>query len=154
MKTETRSWDWKTLWRQFKAFALRGNITDLAVAFVIGAAFTGVVNSLVKDVVMPLLSYVNPTKGATYATWHLGRVRIGSFIGEVVNFIVIAGAMFLIVVKLLGTIQRVIHHAGPDEPTTKECPFCLSVIPARATKCAHCTAELPGPEPTAPTATS
>lgn len=139
---------WSELWRQFKAFALKGNVTDLAIAVVIGTAFSGVVNSLVKDVVMPLLSYIIPSKGG-YKTWHVGRIQIGTFLGEVLNFLLIAGVLFVVVVKIMGTLERVILP-HPDEPATKVCPFCLSVIAYKATKCAQCTADLtaatgPGP---------
>jgi large conductance mechanosensitive channel len=142
--------NWSDLWRQFKAFALKGNITDLAMAVIIGAAFSGVINSLVKDVIMPLLSYVVPTLPSNpndptqpgYLHWHLGRLLIGRFLGELVNFLAIAVALFLIMVKLLGSIQRAVLPPSPDQPATKECPFCLSLIPSRAVKCAHCTADL------------
>lgn len=134
------------LWKQFKSFALKGNITDLAVAVVLGTAFGAVVNSLVKDVVMPILSYIVPNEGG-YLKWQLGRIAIGKFLGELLNFVVVSAALFLVMVKLMGTIQRAIRPFAPDEPATKECPFCLSVIPSRATKCAHCTAELPAKPP-------
>jgi large conductance mechanosensitive channel len=135
---------WPDLWRQFKGFALKGRISDLAIAVVIGTAFGAVVNSLVKDVIMPIFSYILPSQGE-YLKWHVGRVLIGKFLGELVNFFVVAGALFLVMVKLMGTIQRVIPPLAPDEPATKECPFCLSVIPARARKCANCTADLENP---------
>ena len=130
------------LWQEFKAFAFKGNFIDLAVAVVLGGAIGGVVNSLAKDVLMQLASYLTPGIEG-YQDWKLGRVEIGAFLGNLSNFLIIALAMFLVVVKLMGTIQRSILPAGPDEPTTKECPLCLSTIPIKARKCAQCTADLP-----------
>jgi large conductance mechanosensitive channel len=130
------------LWDEFKAFAFKGNMIDLAVAVVIGAAFGAVISSLVKNVIMPALSYVQPQQ-AGYTAWKIGRIEIGIFIGEVINFIVIALAVFLCIVKVMGMIQKLTAPPAPSEPVTKECPYCLSVIPIKATKCAHCTSDLP-----------
>jgi len=130
------------LLQEFKKFALKGNVIDLAVAVVIGGAFGKVIDSLVKKVIMPLISYVSP-KSSGYEHWHIGRVEIGAFLGEVLNFLIIAAAMFLILVKFLGAVQKAVPWSHPEEPATKECPFCLSTIPYRAKKCAHCTADLP-----------
>jgi large conductance mechanosensitive channel len=140
------------LWQEFKAFALKGNFVDLAVAVVLGAATTGVINSLVKNVIMPALDYLAPSSAGSYRTWHLGKIEIGLFLGELVNFLVIAIVLFLIMVKLLGTIQKAAAPPADGEPATKECPLCLSVIPFKARKCAHCTADLPdsAPEPVRP----
>jgi large conductance mechanosensitive channel len=132
------------LWREFKGFALKGNIIDLAVAVIIGNAFGAVVNSLVKNIIMPLisyLSYVSPLQGG-YQDWHLGQIKIGAFLGDLVNFLVISFAMFLIMKKLLEVLRRASISSSASEPTTKKCPLCLSEIPVKATKCAHCTADL------------
>jgi large conductance mechanosensitive channel len=134
--------DLKRPWKEFKGFALKGNVIDLAVAVVIGGAFGKVVDSLVKNIVMPLISYIVPTEGG-YRLWKIGRVEIGAFLSEVVNFAVIAAALFFVLVKVIGTVQRVAFDHHEEEPSTKECPFCLSVIPYRARKCGHCTADLP-----------
>ena len=76
--------------------------------------------------------------------WTIGRIKIGNFIAELINFLLVAFAVFLVIVKLLGSVmKRVGGTPAPSEPTTKECPFCLSVIPIKARKCAHCTADLP-----------
>jgi large conductance mechanosensitive channel len=192
-----------SIWQEFKAFAFKGNMIDLAIAVVIGAAFGGVINSLVKDIIMPSISYV--TSGAASAahkaanvahetasavgvtsrpsdtqptdtqpaqtappapaaapppaaadqktvdfSWTIGRIKIGNFIAELLNFLLIAFAVFIVIVKLLGSVmKRVGSTPGPSEPTTKECPFCLSVIPIKARKCAHCTADLPASSTTA-----
>ena len=133
----------RSLWHEFNTFAHKGSLVDLAVAVIIGAAFGKVVDALVKFVVMPMLSYMVPGDVGGYRAWKLGRVEIGAFLGEVINFLVIALALFLVMVKLLGTIRRLAPHGEPGEPTTKECEFCLSTIPFQARRCAHCTSELP-----------
>ena len=115
---------------------------DLAVAVVIGGAFGAVVNSMVKNLLMPLLSYVTPGKGG-YLGWKLGRVEVGAFLGDLVNFLILAVAMFVLIVKVLGGIQKAARLTMPDESVIKECPYCLSTIPAKAVKCAHCTSDLP-----------
>jgi large conductance mechanosensitive channel len=140
----------RRLWKEFKSFAFKGNMVDLAVAVVIGAAFTGAVNSLVKNLIMPVLSYIIPTQGG-YLGWHIGRVQIGAFFGEVVNFLIVAAAVFFMIVKMPGTVLKRLQLPGAsNEPATRECPMCLSTIPYRAKRCAHCTADLP--EPAAPPA--
>jgi large conductance mechanosensitive channel len=130
------------LWQEFKGFALKGNLIDLAVAVVIGGAFGAVVNSMVKNLLMPLVSYVTPGQGG-YLAWKLGRIEIGAFLGDLVNFLILAVAMFVVIVKVLGGIQKVARLTKADEPLIKECPYCLSTIPAKAVKCAHCTSDLP-----------
>ncbi|HEV8604882.1 MAG TPA: large conductance mechanosensitive channel protein MscL [Tepidisphaeraceae bacterium] len=133
----------KHLWQEFKSFAFKGNMIDLAVAVVIGAAFGAVVNSMVKNIFMPLLSYVIPNQGG-YRAWHIGRLEVGAFLSEVLNFLIIALAVFLVIVKLIGVLmQKAAPPPAPSEPITKECPFCLMVIPIKARKCGHCTSELP-----------
>jgi large conductance mechanosensitive channel len=138
-----------SLWQEFKGFALKGNMIDLAVAVVIGGAFGAVVNSMVKHLLMPLVSYVMPGKSG-YLAWKLGRVEVGAFLGDLVNFLILAVAMFVLIVEVLGAIQKVAKLTKSDEPVTKECPYCLSTIPAKAVKCAHCTSDMP-PEPEAGT---
>jgi large conductance mechanosensitive channel len=132
-----------SLWQEFKAFVFKGNIIDLAVAVVIGTAFGAVVSSLVKNVIMPTLSYVTPSEEA-YRNWRIGRVEIGVFLGELINFLIIASAVFLVIVKMLGTIMKKAMPApAAAEPITRECPYCLSMIPIKARKCAHCTSDVP-----------
>jgi large conductance mechanosensitive channel len=131
---------------EFKEFAFKGNMIDLAVAVVLGAAFKTVIDAVVADIIMPIVSVVTPGTGHTYETWHVWRFPIGHLIAVSLNFLLVAAAVFFVVVKIFGTVMKATHRkAGPDEPTTKECPFCLSVIPIKATKCAHCTADLPAP---------
>lgn len=132
------------LWREFKGFALKGNVIDLAVAVIIGNAFGAVVKSLIDHVFMPVLGYVLPAEEG-YRAWKVGRVEVGAFLADLVNFAVISAVMFVLMVKLLGALKQSRFLASPGEPTTRECPLCLSVVPVAARKCAHCTADLPGP---------
>ncbi len=129
----------RQLWEEFKSFALKGNMIDLAVAVIIGGAFGAVVNSLVKNILMPIITYL-PGLPDGYRTWSIGRIEVGAFLSEIINFLIVAGAIFILIKKVLGAISR---KPPPAEPTTRECPFCLSTIPIKATRCAHCTSEVP-----------
>lgn len=131
----------KHLWSEFKSFAFKGNMIDLAVGVVIGAAFGSVVKSLVDNIIMPLVSYVTPSM--TYTDWHLGKIMIGKFMGDVISFLIVAAAVFIVIVRIVGYLmKKAVPAPAPGEPTTKECPMCLSTIPLKARKCAHCTTDL------------
>ena len=133
----------KGLWNEFRNFAFKGNMIDLAVAVVIGGAFGAVVKSMVDNIIMPLLGYVIPSKGG-YLAWHIGSLKIGMFLGDVLNFLIIALAVFITIVKVMGYLMKKDVPAPPSaEPVNKECPFCLMVIPIKASKCGHCTSALP-----------
>ncbi|HEY2586056.1 MAG TPA: large conductance mechanosensitive channel protein MscL [Tepidisphaeraceae bacterium] len=135
---------WKpvvSFWDEFKGFAFKGNMIDLAVAVVIGAAFKTVIDAVVSDIIMPIISVVTPH--LPYQEWHIWRFPIGHLLNQLLNFLIVAFAVFITVVKLSQTVmKRASRPAATGEPTTKECPYCLSVIPAQARKCAHCTADL------------
>jgi large conductance mechanosensitive channel len=136
----------RSLLNEFKTFALKGNMIDLAVAVVIGGAFGAIVTSLVNDIIMPAISYVLPA-GMSYEQWRIGSeakpIRIGKFLAAIVNFLIVALAVFFVIVKVLGTlVKKAAPPPPPGEPATKECPLCLSVIPFKAKKCAHCTSDL------------
>jgi large conductance mechanosensitive channel len=131
-----------TLWQEFKAFALKGNMLDLAVGVVIGAAFGKVITSVVENLIMPIIGYVTP--GIKFDEWHIGRIKIGLLMSDLLSFFLVALAVFIVVVKLVGAMMRKAAPApAPSEPVTKECPLCLSTIPLKARKCGHCTADLP-----------
>jgi large conductance mechanosensitive channel len=137
------------LWEEFKSFAFKGNMIDLAVAVVIGKAFGDIIAALVKDIIMPLVGYVTSILHvpSDYQTWHLGNFMIGDVLAEILNFLIVAAAVFFVIVKLVGAVMAKaaaskVPPTTPAEPTTKECPMCLSVIPFKAKKCAHCTSEL------------
>src|SRR4026207_1026229 len=95
----------KRLWQEFRNFAFKGNMIDLAVAVVIGTAFGKVVESLVKHIIMPILSYVIPNQGG-YQAWHIGRLQIGTFLSEILNFLIIALAVFIVIVKMIGYLMK------------------------------------------------
>jgi large conductance mechanosensitive channel len=146
------------MWKEFKEFAVKGNAVDLAVGVIIGAAFGGIVNSLVKDILMPLVglvtggldfsnkfvvlkgapgggSFNTPAEAAKAGavTWNYGN-----FITLVINFIIVAFCIFL-VVKAMNKLKRPSPSAAP---VSKECPACTMTIPIKATRCPHCTSEL------------
>ncbi len=148
----------KQIWKEFKEFAVKGNAVDLAVGVIIGAAFGSIINSLVKDVVMPPISLLtggldfsnkfvilraakdgsitfNTPADAAKAgaiTWNYGN-----FVTLAINFLVVAAAVFLLV-----RVINQLRQPAAKEPDTKDCPACAMKIPIKATRCAHCTSEL------------
>ena len=140
------------MFKDFRQFILRGNVLDLAIAVIIGAAFGQIVTSLVNDIIMPAISFVTPSQ--SYTKWTIDKkILIGHFIGAVLNFFIIAVALFVIVVLVIGQIHKLTTKPPPPAaPTTKECPFCCSTIPIKAVRCGQCTSELPPPAATAPAA--
>jgi large conductance mechanosensitive channel len=204
-----RQMNLKGLLAEFKAFAFKGNMIELAVAVVIGAAFSTVINSLVNDVIMPTVGYavntattaaekakdvavhtmadaatkagISTSQSATAPSTQtaqaaaappsttavapaapavpqgatptptapvqihlmIGPVNAGAFIGSLLNFLLVAGAVFLVIVKLLGSVmKKVSKPAAPSEPTTRECPECLSLISVKAKRCPACTSTI------------
>ena len=131
---------------EFKEFINKGNVMDLAVAVVMGAAFTAIVTSLVDDIIMPLISAL--TGGIDFSDWavvfgtgeHAAKLTYGNFIGAVINFLLIAIVIF-IMVKGMNSLRR--KEAVEEVATTKVCPFCKSEIDLEATKCPHCTSDQP-----------
>ena len=146
------------MWKEFKEFAVKGNAVDLAVGVIIGAAFGGIINSLVKDILMPPVGLLtggldfsnkfivlkaapgggsfNTAADAAKAgavTWNYGN-----FITLVINFIIVAFCIFL-VIKAMNRLKR---SSPAAEPVSKECPACAMTIPIKATRCPHCTSEL------------
>ncbi len=129
----------------FKQFILRGNVLDLAVAVVIGAAFGAVVTALVKDLITPLIAAIvgKPDFSAIVFTINGSKFPIGDFINAVVSFLLIAAAVYFFVVAPVNALMaRVRRGQAPPDPTTKECPECLSTIPIAAKRCAFCTTPL------------
>lgn len=143
------------MWKEFRAFVLRGNVLDLAVAVVVGAAFGRIVTSLVEDILMPPLGLVLggvdfsnlfiDLSGRGFATLAEAKaagaptLRYGLFLNHIVSFLILAFAVFL-VIKQVGRFVPTVE--APPAALTRDCPFCLSAIPAKATRCAHCTAEV------------
>ncbi|MEZ5126356.1 MAG: large conductance mechanosensitive channel protein MscL [Thermoleophilia bacterium] len=128
----------------FRDFILRGNVVDLAVAVVIGAAFGAVVTSLVENLLTPLIAAIfgQPDFSQLTFTINGSQFLYGSFINSVVSFVLIAAAVYFVVVVPMNKVAE--HRArgkAPEEPTTKQCPECLSDIPKAARKCAFCASE-------------
>ena len=152
--------------KEFKEFAMKGNIMDLAIGVVIGGAFQKIVNSLVSDIIMPTISIITGRIDFSDMVFTIGNasIKYGNFITAIVNFLIIAFSIFLVVryinkldkLKDLGeNIASKVDKKGklkkfkkekqpekPVEPTTKTCPYCLSEVKYKATKCPHCTSEL------------
>jgi large conductance mechanosensitive channel len=135
----------KTIVTEFKEFILRGNVVDLAVAVVMGAAFGAVVNSLVKDLFTPLVAAVigKPDFGNLSITIHHSAFRYGNFINALITFVTVAVAMFFFVVKPLNwLIDRTKRGELDPDSEDRPCPQCLSPIPKAARRCAFCTSEV------------
>jgi large conductance mechanosensitive channel len=127
--------------KEFKAFVLRGNVVDLAVGVVIGAAFGAIVTTLVQDVITPLLGLVNlPDFSKDFVKVGDARLYWGKFINALISFLVIAAAVFFFVVKPVNHLMG--RDKEEDEPKNVECPHCLSSIPREAKVCAYCTREV------------
>jgi large conductance mechanosensitive channel len=146
--------------KEFKEFALRGNVVDMAVGIIIGAAFGTIVKSLVDDIIMPpigmLLGNVDfanllillkaGSPAGPYASLAdaktAGAVTInyGVFINAIISFLIVAFVVFLLI-RSMNRMKKE-EEAPPAEPTTKECPYCLSTVPIKASRCAYCTSEL------------
>jgi large conductance mechanosensitive channel len=130
----------------FKQFILRGNVIDLAVAVVIGGAFGAVVTALVKDLLTPLIAAIGgqPDFSAIVFTVNGSKFLIGDFVNAIVAFLMVAAAIYLFVVSPINAItERRRRGAPPADPTTKNCPECLSAVPIAAKRCAFCTSPLP-----------
>lgn len=130
--------------KDFRQFLLRGNVVDLAVGIVIGAAFTAVVNAFVKDLLTPIIAAIfgKPDFSRIAFTVNGSRFLVGDFINAVFAFVIVAAAVFFLVVKPVNALVERSRRRAPEDPTTKKCPECLSVIPIDARRCAFCTSEL------------
>lgn len=132
--------------KEFKEFAVRGNVMDLAVAVIIGGAFGKIVTSLVNDLLMPLIGLV--MGGVNFSNLAIvvggAEVRWGAFVQSIIDFIIIAFVIFLLV-RAINRLKR----EEPTTPTTKECPHCFTTIPLKAARCPNCTSELQASTPTA-----
>jgi large conductance mechanosensitive channel len=149
-----------SMFREFKDFAMRGNVVDMAVGIIIGAAFGTIIKSLVSDVIMPPIGLAlgNVDFAQLFAVIKQGvpagpyamladaqaagavTVNYGVFINTIISFIIIAFAVFM----LIRQMNRMKREEPAPEPNTKECPYCLSTIPIKATRCGYCTSDLKG----------
>lgn len=134
----------KNFFDEFKKFISRGNVMDMAVGIIIGGAFTAIVNSLVNDIVMPVISLLTGGMDFSALCIKLGEgeeaaaISYGSFISAIINFLLIAFVLFTII-KAMNKLKK---EEPTPEPTEKECPYCKSMISIKATKCPHCTSNL------------
>ncbi len=148
--------------KDFKAFIMRGNVVDMAVGIIIGAAFGTIVSSLVKDVIMPPIGLalgkidfsnlaIVIKQGSTpgpYSTLAAAQatgavtLNYGLFINTIINFLIIAFVVFFFIVRPIAKMQAPKKAAAPAAPTTQECPFCFTNIPIKATRCPNCTSQL------------
>ena len=133
----------KKFMKEFKAFAMRGNVVDLAVGVIIGGAFQKIVSSLVGDVLTPLLGLFG-SKDLSALVLRIGQaeLRYGAFITAVIDFIFMAFIIFLLVKAINKVMSLGAKPAEEPAPTTKKCPYCQSEIAIEATRCAHCTSQL------------
>lgn len=142
------------MFKEFKEFAMRGNVVDLAIGIIIGGAFGKIVSSFVSDVLMPPIgllmggldfsNWFVALKGGTYNTLAEAKaagaatLNYGLFLNSVIDFLIVAFAIFLLIKQL----NRLKKEPAPADPTTKDCPFCCHAIPLKATRCPSCTSEL------------
>ena len=130
-------------WSEFRQFIAKGNVMNLAVGVIIGAAFQAITNSLVNDIISPVIGLF---ASADMSAWSVmiggAEIRYGAFLTAIINFLIMALVFFLLV-KILNRIMAMGKKPEPKaEPTTKKCPFCCSEIAIEATRCPHCTSEL------------
>jgi large conductance mechanosensitive channel len=130
--------------RDFREFLLRGNLVDLAVAVVIGTAFTALVNAFVKSLITPLIAAVGGEPDFSGLTFTInGSVfRYGEFFNALITFLIVAAVLFFFVIKPVGALLERTRSEPPVADETRDCPECLSRIPDKARRCAYCTAEV------------
>ena len=129
----------KKFLQEFRDFALRGNVMDMAVGVIIGAAFSDIVTSLTDNFINPILKML--TQGARYTLTDVGGFA-SNFLSSVVNFIIMAFILFCLMRVVNKAVSFGKKKEEPAAPTTKECPYCLSQIPIKASRCPHCTSEV------------
>lgn len=134
----------KKFLEEFKKFALRGNVLDMAVGVIIGGAFTGIVTALTTNFINPLLNVIMTGSAGEISegvAWTFGAA-FAAFLTTVVNFIITAFVLFVLIRMVNKLMSLGKKKEEPKAPTTKKCPYCLSEIPIAATRCAHCTSEV------------
>ncbi len=144
----------KELWKDFKNFIQQGNVIDLAVAVIIGAAFGKIVTSLVSDIIMPIIGIFLGGVDFSALAFTIGKAKItyGNFINNSINFLIIAIIVFLLV-KGIKSLRKKPKEAE-KEPTDKDCPYCFTTIPIKAVRCPNCTSDLSSAPAPAPAQTS
>ena len=136
----------KKFFNEFKEFAMRGNVLDMAVGIIVGAAFTAIVTSLVDDILSPIIGLLVRVNFSDLVVTIAGvELRYGSFIMAVINFLIVAFVLFLLI-KAMNTAANLGKNKKEEAPTTKTCPYCMSEIDIKATRCPNCTSQLPETE--------
>lgn len=134
----------KSLGQEFKEFILRGNVVALAVAVIIGTAFTAIVTAFSEFIIMPLIAAIGGQPDFSSIGFEINgsHIGIGSFLNAVIGFLIIALIVFFMIVKPMNMLME--RSKKVEDPTTKECPYCLNEVPIAATRCGHCTSDLSG----------
>lgn len=133
------------MFNEFKKFILRGNVVDLAVGVVIGSAFNGVVQALVRDMITPIIAALGGSSrfNDAHFTVHHSQFLYGDFLNVLISFLVIAVVVFFLVVQPINKLSELAFKSKKTEdPSTRKCPYCLGEVPKAATKCMHCTSKL------------
>ena len=130
--------------KDFKEFISRGNMLDLAVAVVVGVAFTAVITALVRALITPLIAAIGGSQDFSALTFTLNgsTFRYGDFLNYLISFVIVVAAVFFLVIVPVNALVERMRHEPPADPTTKRCPECLSEIPLEARRCAFCTSQL------------
>lgn len=130
---------------EFKQFIAQGNVMDMAVGVIIGGAFSGIVNSLIEDIINPLITLITGGNGAEVGGLNFNGIDLGSFISAIINFLIIAFIVFNLVKAVNGLKATLIKEAPAEEPAPAPvCPHCLEEVKEGATRCPHCGGEIPG----------
>ncbi len=136
----------KKFFQEFKEFALQGNVMNLAIGVIIGAAFQGVVSSLTDNILSPIIGLLTRQNFDTLSVEFLGvNLQYGAFLTAVINFLIMAFVVFLLM-RAINRLTSPKKKEAPAEPATKTCPFCQSEISAKAVRCPHCTSQLEEPK--------
>ena len=135
----------KKFLEEFKAFAMRGNVLDMAVGVVVGGAFTAIVTALVEDVINPVIGlFFKADFSSVVIDLGGSSIKIGEFVNSIINFLIVAFVLFVVIKAINSLLKKPEAPAAPAEPTTKVCPFCQSEIALKAVRCPHCTSKLEG----------
>ena len=135
----------KKFLEEFTAFAMRGNVLDMAVGVVVGGAFTAIVTALVEDVINPVIGlFFKADFSSVVIDLGGSSIKIGEFVNSIINFLIVAFVLFVVIKAINSLHKKPEAPAAPAEPTTKVCPFCQSEIAIKAVRCPHCTSKLEG----------
>ena len=136
----------RSLGHEFKEFILRGNVVSLAVAVIIGAAFTQIVTAVTENIIMPLIAAIGgqPDFSEIGFTINDSFFGVGNLINAIINFLIVAAVVFFLIVKPMNLLLERTRNEPPTDPSEKQCPYCLSDVPLAATRCPACTSDLGG----------